>query len=203
MKRRILVTVVLVLFCLWLNGCRLNARESEITSPPPTTTPHLTPTPRPISTPTSMPTESGERFTSMDSSYSFVMPTGWTVIEENDNLLRVTGPERGGFSPNFVVSQTKDVMMLEWWSATFQDDIKANLGVTTQISEDFIKTDAGETCFRWEFNAIREGIGYHHIFYMYESGDWKIVFGYTRLENAGEDQDAPIDATMRTVQYQR
>jgi hypothetical protein len=38
---------------------------------------------------------------------------------------------------------------------------------------------------------------------MYESGDWKIVFGYTRLENAGEDQDAPIDATMRTVQYQR
>ena len=203
MKRRNRAIVILVLFCLWSNGCDIKARGSQITSPPPTTTRNLTPTPRPTATPTIMPTEPGDRFTSMDGSFSFVMADGWKVIEENDNLLRVTGPERGGFYPNFVVSQTKDVMMLEWWSATFQDDIKANLGITTQLSEDFIKTDTGETCFRWEFKAIREGIEYHHIFYMYESGDWKMVIGYTRLENAGEDQDAPIDAAMLTVLYSR
>ena len=150
-----------------------------------------------------MPIVSEERFTSVDGSYSFVMADGWKVTEENDSMLRVTGPERGGFFPNFVVSQTEDFMMLEFWSATFQDDIKANLGVTTQISEDFITTNAGETCFRWEFKANREGIEYHHIFYMYESGDWKLVVGYTRLENAGEDQDASIDEVMRTVLYSR
>ena len=48
-------------------------------------------------------------------------------------------------------------MMLEWWSAIFQGDIIDNLDGYSQISEDFIQTDTGYTCFRWEFTSTRQG----------------------------------------------
>ena len=199
MKQLNLYFILFIIICLIL-ACNQSGTGSTSTSVPPTV---VAPTPKPTSTPTPNPTPDETRFTSPDGYYSFIMPEGWELTENDNGFIRISGPSGKKYTPNLVASQTEDLMMLELWSAIFQDAILKNLGDAALISEDFIDTDEGKLYFRWEFQAEQQGDRYHHIFYMYGSGDWKLVIAYTRLENEGAEYDVLIDAAMRSVQYNR
>ena len=207
MKQKNFLSILLIVSTLLLLNCQtisgILATETPTVTATATTTPTQTPKPTATRRPSLTPTPEAGRYTSPDGSFSFVMPEGWEVTQEDNTIIKISGPEVNNFNPNLVASQTEGEMMLEWWSATFQDDIIANLEGYSLISEDFIQTDSGETCFRWELKSTRQGKTFHHIFYMYESGDWKLIIAYTRLEKAGAEDDVMIEASMRSVIYER
>jgi hypothetical protein len=206
-KQKNIVSILIIIGVLLSTNCQsisgiLATETPTITA---TATATATQTPRPTATrrPSPTPTPEAGRYTSPDGFFSFVMPEGWEVTREDNDIIQISGPEVNNFNPNLVASQVEGMFMLEGWSAMFQDEIMDSLEGYSLISEDFIQTDTGETCFRWEFKTTRQGKAFHHIFYMYESGDWKLVIAYTRLEKAGTEEDAMIEASMRSVIYER
>jgi predicted secreted protein len=146
---------------------------------------------------------SSERYISSDGSWSINLPEGWALNTEDTVYTTISGPGEVGSQPQLMVKQEWSEIVLELWAAAFQQDILASWEGYSRISEDYLQTDAGETCFRWEFNSTHQNALFHHIVYLFESGDWKLVMIYSRFEDIGAEQDASIDAAMRSVQYQR
>jgi len=64
-------------------------------------------------------------------------------------------------------------------------------------------TDEGKDYFRWEVTYIQLGQKVHQVFYFFESGDWKLVITYSRLNNSGKEYDELMDETMQTVEFKR
>ena len=133
--------------------------------------------------------------------FSFVMPEDWEIEDEGDEYSVIRGPAKAGFQPTLIIAMISDPTMLELWTASAQDDTISVMKGYSQISEDFLETDAGETFFRWEFTATQNGSKYHFIFYMYDAGSWKLVISYMRLDRAGAEDDALVDAATRSVLY--
>ena len=146
---------------------------------------------------------SGERFTSPDGYYSFTLPDEWELTEEASGFVRISAPSSDGYVPNLVTSQAEGKTVLEFWSATFQDAIIPTMEGYSLISEEFFHTDSEDIYFRWESTSTQLGLMYHHVFYTFESGAWKLVILYTRLEDAGAEWDDAVDASMRSVLFSR
>lgn len=204
LKRAILA--MLVIISVVLTGCQVapSAAASPTLSATPTVAQPPGNTPRPSATvkPNEISLGDDERFASPDGTFSFPLPEGWEFISQGDGFFRFSGPGSGSNAPSLVISQMQDQWPFEMWTAMFQDDIAESLNEVDRSSEDFLATEDGQTYFRWEFSAVREGNTYHHIFYMYGSGDWKLVFGYTRPEKSGVENDTAIDTAMQAVIYE-
>ncbi len=89
------------------------------------------------------------------------------------------------------------------YSAVVQDSLAGQLQNLNTISEEFLTTDEGHTYFRWEITHVAEGRTLHQVLYFFESGDWKLVITYTRLNDAGAEYDTLVDEAMETVRYTR
>jgi len=184
---RIFTTLAIILTIFSLAGCK--STEAGIST---------TPQPEPAQVGLS-----GERFTSSDGFYSFLLPDEWELSEETSGFVRISAPTSDGYAPNLVTSQAEDRTVLEFWAITFRDAIITTMEGYSQISEDFLKSDAREMFYRWEATSTQQGLNYHHVFYLFESDAWKLVILYTRLEDAGAEWDDAVDASMRSVLFSR
>ena len=205
MRQKNFLSILLIISSLLLINCQsisaILATETPTITATATVTPTQTPRPTPTRRPSLTPTPEAGRYTNPDGSYSLVMPEGWEVTNEEGDYSLIRGPARAGFQPSLIIGKITDSATLETWAAEIQDETIGMMKGYSQISEDFIETDAGDSCFRWEFTANQNGVKYHFIFYLFDPGSWKIVITYMRLEKAGEEDDALVDASMRSVLY--
>ena len=178
-------------------------------TPTPTATPTETSTPTRTATKTKPPTKTAtptqthdpKRYYAPDNSFSLVPPEGWTPADVDLDYPGLIGPTVGNFNLNLRFFREKYRFDVFWYAARVQDDLKDKLQNLSQISEDFLTTDEGKDYFRWEFTDTQEGVIYHHVYYFYESGDWKLVINYTRLRNQGSEYDTVVDEAMKTVRF--
>jgi hypothetical protein len=182
-----------------------------------TPTPTLTPTPTETSTPTLTPTSTNtatktptatqtpdpNRYYAPDKSYSLIPPEGWQPVDAGLEYPALVGPEVGNYSPNLVFNQERYSFPMAFYSAVVQDSLAESLQNLTTIGEEFLTTDQGKEYFRWEVTDTRQGVTYHQVFYFFESGDWKLVITYSRLNSQGSENDALVDEAMKTVIYVR
>ena len=205
MKQKNILSIPFIIGILISTNCQsisgILATETPTVTATATATATQTPRPTPTRRPSLTPTPEAGRYTSPDGSFSFVMPEDWEIEDEGDEYSVIRGPAKGGFQPTLIIARISDPMMLELWTASAQDDTISVMKGYSQISEDFLETDAGETYFRWEFTATQNGSKYHFVFYMYDAGSWKLVISYMRLDRAGAEDDALVDAAMRSVLY--
>jgi hypothetical protein len=205
MKQKNILSILFIISILLSTNCQVMsgilATETPTITATTTATPTLTPRPTPTRRPSLTPTPEAGRYTNPDGSFSFIMPEDWEIEDEGDEYTVIRGPAKGGFQPTLLIARISDPMMLELWTASVQDDTIAMMKGYSQISEEFIESDDGDTFFRWEFTATQNGSKYHFTFYMYDPGTWKLVISYMRLEKAGAEDDAMIDASMRSVLY--
>jgi hypothetical protein len=194
-----IISILLSTNCQVMSG--IMATETPTITATTTATPTLTPRPTPTRRPSLTPTPEAGRYTSPDGSYSFFMPEDWDLEDEGDEYTLIRGPAHAGFQPTLIIAKISDSMMLELWTASVQDETISIMQGYSLISEDFIETDDGETFLRWEFTATQNGSKFHFVFYMYDPGSWKLVMTYMRLEKAGGEDDAMIDASARSVLY--
>jgi hypothetical protein len=113
------------------------------------------------------------------------------------------GPKVGDFAVNLVFIQEESPFPVAFYSAVVQDSLIGGLQDPKQIQEDFLLTDEGKDYFRWEITHVQQGVTYHQVLYFFESGDWKLVITYTRLNDQGAENDALVEAAMKTVRYRR
>lgn len=205
MKQKNFLSIFFIISSLLLINCQsisgILATETPTVTATATTTPTQTPRPTPTRRPSLTPTPDAGRFTNSDGSYSFLLPDGWNLDDETDDYALFIGPTRNGIESTLVVGKVTDSTMFEMWTAHVQDDTTELLQSYTLISEDFLETDAGESYFRWEFTARQQGVKLHFVFYMYDTGTWKLVLTYMRLDTASDKDDALIDKTARSVLY--
>ena len=170
-------------------------------TPTPTQTYTATPTPTWTATPTQ--TTEPNRYTATDGSFSFIPPQGWQPVEFGLAYPAFIGPTLGNFALNLVFMQESSPWPLAMYTAFLQDSVIAIFADYTQISEDFLNTIEGREFFSWEITNTQQGRLFHQVLYCFESGDWKLVITYTRLDNQGAEYDEIVDEAMRTVRFTR
>ncbi len=168
-------------------------------TPTPTQTPTRTPTPTLADTPT--PTPNPDLYIAPDNSFSIGGLQGWTPADIGLKYPVLIGPKVGNFSPNLVFVVDKSTFPLAFYSAQVQDSAKAILTDVKDISEDFLTTAERKDYFRWVIDNTQKGVVYRQVFYMFESGDGKLVITYTRPANQGQEYDEIIDEAMLTVKF--
>ncbi len=167
----------------------------------PTPTETLTQTPTSTNTPTSTPDP--HRYQAPDGTFSFTMLEGWEEMRIGLEYPALKGPMAGGFDLNLVFIQEEAAFPMAFYSALIQGSIEENFQEVTQVSEDFLVTAEGKDYFRWVMTHKQQGKTFRQTFYFYESGDWKLIITYSRLNNAGEEYDDLIDEVMQTVEFKR
>jgi hypothetical protein len=177
------------------------ATHTPTVTPTPTQT--ATPTTTPTITPTPTETRDPNRYYTPDNSFSLVPPDNWQEKEVGLKYPALMGPVVGKVNLNLVFAEESSTFMLAFYSALLQDSVKKVIPNLTQISEDFLTTDEGKEYFRWAITDTQNNIQFHQVFYMYESGDWKLTITYTRSISAGAEYDAAVDAAMKTVLFTR
>ena len=184
------------------------ATATSTAIPTETPTPTWTATKTKPSTKTATPTQTHDpnRYYAPDDSYSLIPPVGWTPADMGLDYPGLIGPTVGNFNLNlrFIRENTASFKLayeVFAYAAFVQESLKEKLQDLSQISEDFLTTDEGKDYFRWEFTDTQEDVIYHHVFYFYASGDWKLVINYTRPRNQGSEYDTEVDDAMKTVRF--
>jgi len=209
MRKHILVIVVMLLVA----ACRPSAEEqATMTATALTATaaswtkiPTITYTPTSTFTNTPTPTKTPDpsRYFSPDNTFSFAILEGWEEEDVDFANLALIGPEVGGYNVSLVFMQEESTFPVAFYAAIVQDSWAGKIQNFNQISEDFLITDEGEDYFRWEFTHVNQGIKFRQIFFFYESGDWKLMIAFTRVDDSGAEYDEIIDEVMKTVKYKR
>lgn len=168
-----------------------------------TPTPSETPTEKPTITLTPTNTSDPNRYTAPDNTFSFVKLEGWEPQELGLQYPALIGPIIEDFALNLVFMQEESTFPLAFYAAVQQDAVVEALENPRLISEDFLVTDEGKDYFRWEFVNDLEGVTYHQVFYVFESGDWKLLITYTRPDHLGSEYDSLVDEAMTTVRFER
>ncbi len=176
-------------------------------TPTPTVTPTPTPTPTPTNTPTVTPTPTitpdPSRYYTADNTFSFVKLTGWAEKKLGLEYPSLIGPIYGNFALNLVMGEEETSFPMAFYAAQVQDAYKKLFPNLKQISEDFLTTEDGKDYFRWACDNTMNGITVRQVYYFYESGDWKLTIVYSRPANQGAENDALVDAAMKTVRFER
>lgn len=168
-----------------------------------TPTPSETPTQTPTKTSTPTNTPDPNRYYAPDGTYSFAALEGWEEVNAGLAYPALMGPTVDGFNLNLVFMQEESTYPLAFYTALVQGSVEDIYPDLSQIGEEFLLTDEGKEYFRWEISYIQFGVKVHQVFYFFESGDWKLGITYSRLNNAGKEYDALIDAAMQTVEFNR
>jgi hypothetical protein len=214
MKKMMLVLVCLMYF---VTACGVSPEEqSTMTATAltataaswtktPTATLTSTATSTLIPTKTTTPTKTPDpgRYYSRDKTFSFVALEGWDEVDVGYDYPNLLGPQAGGFRINMIFVQERSNFPAAFYSAIVQDSITENNQSVKQISEDFLTTKEGKDYFRWEITFVYDGNTYRQMYYFYDSDPWVLVIKYTRLDSAGAEYDALVDASMETVQFKR
>jgi hypothetical protein len=181
------------------------ATFTQTPTPTETATATLTATPTKIPTKTATATQTPDpnRYYAPDDTFSLIPPEGWEPHPADMEYPVLLGPQLGGYSLNLMFIQQESTFMMAFYAAMIQDSLTERAPGITQISEDFLVSDDGKDYFRWEITNLLEGIAYHQILYFFESGDWKLVITYTRLEDQGEEYDMQVDDSMSSVRFSR
>ncbi|RPI31498.1 MAG: hypothetical protein EHM70_11405 [Chloroflexota bacterium] len=193
-------------------GQAAEARTAPAVLSTPTPAVTNTPTPEPSQTPTlapsptaterrlpKAPTNDSDRYYAPDGSFSFLALDGWEPQESPMEYPDLIGPEVAGYplSLIFIVDYTE--MWNAGYTAQVQDMVLASDPEVETVSEGFLVTDGGQDYFRWEYTSVYEGRRYHYVSYIIE-GDMRILhIIYTRLDEAGEEYDQLVDASLQSM----
>jgi hypothetical protein len=177
----------------------LTSTPTETLTPTPSEAPTETPTITLTPTNTSDPT----RYTSPDNTFSFSKLGGWEPQEFGLEYPVLIGPIIEDIALNLVFMQEESTFPLAFYAALSQDSVAESVENLKTIREDFLVTDEGKDYFRWEFTNDQDGVNYHQVFYIFESGDWKLLITYTRPGDQGSEYDSLVDETMATVRFER
>jgi hypothetical protein len=168
-------------------------------SPTPTET--TTPTTTPTSTPTPTETRDPARYYAPDGSFSWIPPEGWNDIEVGLDYPLWAKPGARGYSQTLTFFQDESVLDVFFYAAMIQGGLKAEFPNTVKISEDFLTADDGGEYFRWAFTRAEKGNIYYQVMYFFGADDKVLGITYTRLDSAGSEHDAAVDAAINTVRF--
>lgn len=178
----------------------------------PTITPSATPTLTPTQTPSPTPT-SGPRttFTKQGVTFSLVVPEGWEKSSDPNHLI-LNGPVVDGKQMVLTFSLDQyslmgspmdaDELGISFFSAHVQDVLAGMVKNPVSLSEDFIKSNAGATYFRWIMEHNTNGKELHQSFYIFGKDKWFLTVMYGRAKSAGEETDKQVDDAMQTLQFE-
>ncbi len=113
------------------------------------------------------------------------------------------GPRFGSFTLNLVMGEEETSISMASYVAVLKEAMSKIYPALKPISEDFLTTEDGKEYFRWVFNNSAQGMTLRQIYYLYDSGNWKLSIVYTRLSAQGAENDALVDAAMKTVRFER
>ena len=193
---------------------------TQTLTPTASPTPSPTPTQTPTITPTPSPTIEANRYNSNQLPISFVLPEGWEPKEDSWIGLDAAGKIVMGTSTYLLAPKVKGTQpVVRFESLTpldqqpaGQQDFEAytDLFVSTsgdryrnlkEISRDFRQARDGTRYWRWEFEALFEGVPIHQIVYIFENGNSMLLVSYARSVNSAPEYDALVDAAVETLQY--
>jgi hypothetical protein len=190
----------------WTPTPTATSTPTDTPSPTPTETltPTLTPTATasPTSTSSPTPTQDPDRYYPPDNSFSILIPAGWQTVDLGIAYPGLLGPLVDGISQNVVFVSETYAFPLAFYTALLQDKIITNVESLTTISEDFLTTRSGLDYFRWVTERTEQSTRLRQIYYIFESGDFKLTIIYTRQSGEAPEQDAIIADSLDSISFE-
>ncbi len=162
-----------------------------------------TPTSTPTVTPTLTPTPDPNRYYAEDHSFSMARLEGWKPTNVGLEYESLIGPRSENFSQNLIIVEEKNPYDKYQFATQMLNNIAQYYPDLTLISEDSLVTDGGKGYLRLVVEFTMQGYKVRQFQYVFESGGWKLNITYTRLTIQGPENDALVDAAMKTVKFER
>ncbi|MBI5950926.1 MAG: hypothetical protein HY865_04665 [Chloroflexi bacterium] len=153
-------------------------------------------------TPTPAASVTGERHVESEGGFSYLPPSDWQIVEFPGMKYKgAWGKETAGFSPSLKFHSETYAGPLDDYISDNLELIKRVFSDVMIISQENFKTNDGENAIKVIAEDTQAEQRLHQIFYYLAAGDEKFIITYTRLAEAGEENDILVDESIKTFQF--
>ncbi|MDW8351722.1 MAG: hypothetical protein RML99_07405 [Anaerolineae bacterium] len=153
-------------------------------------------------TPSVFPRQTANRVVEEAGGFSYVPPTGWRVEATNLSEFKVLfGRSDGsGFTPNVNFNVSQSDAALDEFKALAIQELEAGISGFALLSESTLVTERGNDVVKLVCNSTLQRRSLRQIFYLVDFGPRKLVVTYTRLRNSQQQNDAAVEAMIKTIE---